>query len=109
MELNIAFWDKETKMFLLFGLQLTCFGLNQAHPFKAGKHQIEFTLPKGILWVGEYHVNMALHRSFREILQIELESLTLRIENAHELVDLYRGMKPGKFFVRPEKVVYYHE
>ena len=109
LELNIAFWDIETKLFMLFGSQLTGFGFNQAHPFKAGRHQIEFTLPKGILWAGEYHVNMALHRSYQNFLHAETEGFFLRINNSHELVEKLHGVRPGKLSIQPIQANYQYE
>jgi len=106
LELNISFWDRETKLFMLFGSELTCRGFNQEKPFDAGTHQIDFTLPQGLFWAGEYHVNMALHRSHQEFLHVEREAFFLHINDNHALVEKYDGLKPGKLSIQPISVEY---
>ena len=85
LELNISFWDMEVKLFMFFGSEISQRGFNQSKPFNKGLHLIEFALRKGLLPSGIYYVNLALHRSYKNVLHNELQSILFQVEGDKEL------------------------
>ena len=106
LELNISFWDRDIKLFMLFGSELTGRGYNQRDAFEAGDHVLEFSLPAGLFWSGTYHLNLALLRPRHGMLHQVFSAISFEILDDKLLVQQYQGIKKGKLHIEAEDVAY---
>ena len=106
LELNISFWDKDVKLFMFFGSELTGRGYNQNANFTAGEHKLEFSMPAGLFWSGIYHINIALLRPKHIIFHQVFSAISFEILDDKFLVEQYSGIKKGKLHINAEDVAY---
>jgi lipopolysaccharide transport system ATP-binding protein len=108
LELNISFWDRDVKIFMLFGSRLAGRGFGQKRPFGAGRHELIFELPASLFWAGIYHVSLALHMPGTGLLHQELGAITFEILNNADFVEKYRDITKAMVMVTPDNVSYQH-
>ncbi len=108
LELNIAFWDKDVKLFMFFASKMVNKGFNQKEPFKKGINTISFVLPEGLLNDGRYYIHFALHRNFKEFLHVEKNALIFDIVDNIDFMDDYRTSNKSKFNIEAENVSFEH-
>lgn len=106
LELNISFWDKDIKLFMLFGSEMAGRGYNQRDAFEAGEHVLEFSLLAGLFWSGIYHINLALHRPGHGVLHHVFSAISFEILDDKLLVEQYKGIKKGKLHIEAKDIGY---
>ena len=104
LDLNIAFWDKNVKLFMFFASKLAGKGYNQQEPFKKGINILSFEIPKGLLNEGRYYVHFLLHRNFKDFLHLEQNALIFDIADNIDFMDVFRTSNRSKINVVPENV-----
>ncbi len=108
LDLNIAFWDKDVKLFMFFASKLIGRGGNQEKPFRKGMNIISFEIPKSLLNDGRYYVHFALHRNFKEFLHIEQNALIFDIVDNVDFMDEYKTSNKSKINIQAENVTFKH-
>ena len=109
LEMNISFWDRDVKLFMLFASEMTGYGFNQEKSFSAGEHQIEFSLPASLFWAGIYHINIVLLRPKKTLLHQVFSAISFEILEDKHLIEQYKkiiGSERGKLHIQPEVVSY---
>ena len=100
VDLNISFFNKQTKLFMFFASDINNEGFGYEKPFAKGENKVSFTIPKDTFNIGDYSINLMLHKTYKEFLDVHKEEITFKVISNNNRFVKYPGISAGPINIK---------